>query len=155
VPAGSKGLRLTALSGVNGLAQSLATLGRAPDPEVLAEVSDGAEIPDAAPVAASALAPPPIRRVTAVASPTPVRRHAIPGRAPVPKSRNVAALDKHLDLFMAQSLERADAVKRKALEASEARFRSRRDACRSEACQTAAYVSEMRTVSQIMASRQP
>ena len=74
-----------------------------------------------------------------------------PVRALAPPSRNVAALDKHLDLFMAQSLARADAGKTKDLKASEIRFLKRRDACRSEACQTAAYVGQMRTISKIMA----
>ena len=46
---------------------------------------------------------------------------------------------------------RADAGKTKELEASEKRFLKRRDACRSEACQTAAYVGQMRTISKIMA----
>ena len=69
-----------------------------------------------------------------------------------PPSANIAALDKHLGLFMAQSVARADDAKKSALAASEDRFRKRRDACRTEACQTAAYVSQMRTVSTIMSS---
>ena len=154
VPAGSNGLRLTALSGVNGLAQSLATFGRAVEPEVLAEVPDTAGIAHAVPVATSDSLPPPVRGVAAPLSPAPVRRSAAIG-AEVPASPNVAALDKHLDLFMIQSLARADAAKRQALEASEQSFRKRRDACRSEACETAAYVGQMQNVSQIMAARRP
>jgi len=154
VPAGSKGLRLTALAGVNGLAQSLATLGRSADPDVSVETEPAAaEI--AMPSASAVPDAPPIRRVAAEARPAPQPRQTAPVRPDVPKSRNVAALDRHLELFMTQSLAQADAGRKAALEASDARFRKRRDACRSEACQTAAYVGQMRTVSAIMASRTP
>ncbi len=158
VPAGSKGLRLTDLSGVNGLAQSLATLGRAAESEPPAEVLDEPVIADAAPV----VTPPPVasavRRVGIAAATGPeqvVRRPSTSIPEKVVASRNLAALDKHLDLFMTQSVERSDAAKRKALKASEQRFRKRRDACRTEACQTDAYVREMQAISEIMAARQP
>ena len=76
-------------------------------------------------------------------------------RQTVSASGNVAALDKHVDLFMAQSLARADAEKQATLAKNERRFRKRREACRSEACLTSAYVAEMRAVSEIMAGQRP
>ena len=169
VPAGSAGLRLTALSGVNGLAQSLATLGRSTEaePEPKPEPSfDLPEEPVMAPVQhpsaeprrvvpAVIASPPHVRRQPAVTPPKrPMPRlpeRTSPASAPAP-SRNIAALDKHLALFMAQSVARADATKKSELAASDDRFRKRRDACRTEACQTAAYVGQIRTVSSIMSS---
>ena len=153
LPAGSKGLRLTALAGVNALAQSLATIGRAPDPEISEHWPEEVPVPVVVPhTEETAPAPPPIRAAAAATAMSTAPPHSVePVRALAPPSRNVAALDKHLDLFMAQSLARADAGKTKDLKASEIRFLKRRDACRSEACQTAAYVGQMRTISKIMA----
>jgi uncharacterized protein len=68
-------------------------------------------------------------------------------------SSNLIALDNHLGVFMSQSLAKADASKKTALTASQARFRKRRNTCRSEACLTSAYVNQMQTISAIMASR--
>nr|MBA3527170.1 hypothetical protein [Sphingomonas sp.] len=62
------------------------------------------------------------------------------------------ALDRQLVLFTGQSLSTADSQKKAALWASTRRFRERRDSCRSESCMTSAYVTQIREVSNIMAS---
>ena len=151
VPAGSEGLRLTALSGVNGLAQLLATLGRAAEPDAPIELPDehAAESSEPAPAPRAVPVPPPVRRMAA----TVPSRPTAPVRGEVAMSSNLIALDNHLGVFMSQSLAKADASKKTALTASQARFRKRRNSCRSEACLTAAYVNQMQTISAIMASR--
>ena len=159
IPAGSRGFRLTALAGANGLIKSLATLGQAPDAEVSAGwpndagTVENAQPPNAAPK------PSPDRQAAAMPQPavsaTRSPRRMATVRQTVSASGNVAALDKHVDLFMAQSLARADAEKQATLAKNERRFRKRREACRSEACLTSAYVAEMRAVSEIMAGQRP
>jgi len=152
VPAGSEGLRLTALSGVNGLAQLLATLGRAAEPDAPVELPDehaAADSSEPAPAPRAVPVPPPVRRIAA----TVPSRPTAPVRGEVAMSSNLIALDNHLGVFMSQSLAKADATKRTALTASQDRFRKRRNTCRSEACLTAAYVNQMQTVSAIMATR--
>ena len=152
VPAGSRGLRLTALSGVNGLAQALATLGAAPDELSSAWPNDKATA-DVEP-SAEPTPPSPIKPTDEAATPASLPRAVSIRKAKPASSKNVAALETHLNVFMAQSLARADAGKTAALARSEARFRKRREACRTDDCLKAVYVRQMRSVSAIMAAKQ-
>jgi len=164
-------VRLGGLSGVEALVGSLATLARAPIETGVDDVAPPEPVP--VPVLQQPL-PNRVREPAAGSPPMPKpapARAVAPAKRPIPAneasfscryasgraekaicgSSNLAALDKHLALLYSQSLGRADASRKAALIASDTGFASRRDACRSEKCLTAAYIARMREVSEIMA----
>lgn len=168
VPAGVGGVRLAALSGTEGLVQSLSSLARAPENEPPAgstvELAAAPNLREAPPEIASSRASEPQRIATRTAearaaTASPARRRPTSGCAAISdraaraicSSRNLAALDRHLVLFTGQSLKAADAQKKAALTGSSEQFRQKRDSCRSEACMSRAYLERMREVSEIMA----
>lgn len=155
-------LRLADVSGADALVASLATLATAAALEEVAEA-----VPAAVP------APPAVRpaRDRAVPQAVPATQAAAKAPARGARSRpgcryatgrsqnaicgsaNLAALDRSLAMFYAQSLGRADDERKAALVSSDAGFASRREACRTQSCLTAAYLGRMREVSAIMAKK--
>ncbi len=70
-------------------------------------------------------------------------------------SANLSALDRNMALLYSQSLGRANATKRMLLIHNHHRFVARRDACSSEACIRALYISRMSEITDVMAGQQP
>jgi len=167
-------VRLAGLTGADAVVGSLATLGR-PAVEDVSPPPPPAPLVTPPPATAPVLAeraPPPVKRAApkvAAAAPAPAKPKsatASSNRASfncryasgsadktVCGSGNLAALDRSLAVFYSQSLGRADGTRKAALVSSNDAFARRRDACRSEACLTAAYTSRMREVSEIMAKK--
>jgi len=75
------------------------------------------------------------------------------GEMAVCKNPNLTNLDRQQALLYAQSWSRADADKRAQLIQTRERFIARRDACRSDACTSGAYLARMREVSEIMTGK--
>jgi hypothetical protein len=160
-------LRLASLTGADALVRSLAAAGPAPardvatglpEPDrVAALVNSTPAVVRPAPVEAAkpkALERKPVRSEPATAAAAPACR-ALTGWADraVCDNRNLTGLDRQLALLYGQSLDRADSARRTALASTRERFVGRRNACRSEACLTSAYVARLREVSDIMARR--
>lgn len=161
--------RLADVAGADALVATLATLA----PEAAAgEGRDGPPIikpasPPAAPAlpavrAASATRDPPAHRAAAASARSrPASRSGggcryATGRTAtaICGSANLAALDRSLEQFYDQSLSRADAPRKAHLLSSNDGFATRRNACRTQSCLTAAYLARMREVSAIMAKPQ-
>ncbi len=75
------------------------------------------------------------------------------GETAVCKSSDLSRLDRHLGMLYGQSWGQADAARRAKLLGTRDRFIARRDACRSDSCLSDAYVSRMREISDIMATK--
>lgn len=152
-------LRLADLSGADALVASLATLARAAPAQDAADAAPAAApvaaiVADALPATARERPAEPARQVAAKAPARPkpgCRYSSRRTEQAICGSSNLAALDRSLDMFYAQSLARADDARKAALVSSSGSFASRRDACRSQSCLTSAYLARMREVSAIMA----
>lgn len=75
---------------------------------------------------------------------------AAPAKAVATSSADLANLDRQQGIFYNQSWLRADTAKRARLQTTRDRFIARRDGCRTTACARAAYLAQMREVSEIM-----
>jgi hypothetical protein len=160
--ASGQGLRLENLSGAEGLVRSIATLGPPPrEPEPMPSV-------ETREIAAGARPSSPDRQIARAAatntenatpkSPSEEVRSECAGAASrseriVCANRNLSSLDRQLALLYRQSWNEADEKKRAALIGTRQRFNDRRDACGSSNCLTAAYVTRLREISDIMAGK--
>ena len=120
----------------------------APAPTPAAQHSEPTPPPDDPPPAPS----PPAPRLAATLPP-PVLKTRAPVHSPPAEAstaRNLANLDRQQALLFGQSWGRANEAKRAQLLSTRDRFLARRDACRSHACTSGAYLARMREVSEIM-----
>lgn len=156
-------ISLASLSGVDALVRSLGTAApppREPEPVetpvptqiVGRDVRKPVQKP-ATPVVASATGRPVAK--TLRPQPSVAKCSSEPNDASrmICSNDNLASLDRQLASFYRQSWDKADETKRVALVGTRQRFNERRNDCASPNCLTAAYVSRLREISDIMAGR--
>jgi hypothetical protein len=110
----------------------------------------------AKPAARPVSRPPKAAEVAAAPAPNPSFSCQIArgrGENAVCKNTDLARLDRHMGVLYGQSWGQADAERRKKLLGTRERFIARREACRSDSCISDAYVTRMREISDIMATK--